>query len=1216
MNISRGKIIFIIITILISFISASPFGYDTDETSTVTVNTFTGNLTNLSEMQDVNIPSPSDNEVLTWSTANGVWESATGTSSDSSWVANYTNLVANNCAPNFATGMFENGTFQCGISSATDATWVANWTAYNDTWSSTTNLSYLLNIGDIGVGNYSFNGGNFSINNTAFFYDSNLETIGIGTSSNMEHTLEIIGQVGITRVADDADQHALEIIANASGFGDFKAILIDYITGAISGGQDEEAILINIDDFLATGGDVVGLEVVTTEGGSKVIGLEVGVLVNPIEQLSGIFEDMDSANVIAVDRLSEFTSTASDIDIFVNNLDNITIGNSVKFEEIEFILDTVASGAGVNPEFWFSTGIGTWAQFNPSDGTNGFRNTGVVLWLDSDIPTWETGTGSEYLILINRTQVGLATNPIENLVQIASATEFFWDKDGFISANNISLVDNVTANFFIGNGSQLTDITLTETDPLWTSNYTNQIADSCGSDFVTGIFDNGTFRCAVASASDATWLANWTAYNDTWSSTTNTSYALLIELNNGTYTNTTNSSYLLNTGDTATGNYTFGSDNFIIDSTLNRIVLSGNETSATIAGTEFGSKLTVHSEGATDLLEFFLERHTDTAGFGAFQIFARSRGTELSETVVQDGDLIGRIAAIGHDGTDFGTLTRIDFEVDGTPIAGSMPGRIIFQTSLNGTESPIERMRIDNAGLIGINITAPQNLLHIGGDINFTGLIYGNGSQLTDITLAESDPLAYNGTLVDETRLNNGTYIINSVLNNGTYVTNLVLNNGSYLNIAETDPFWLANYTNLVEECGANSYAFGIFDNGTFECRIDQTSAGGNTTEEIQDAVGSGFGDGLDYDDTNGFFNHSDFTAVANSTNSGNTFIQDITFDNIGLGHVVTIVTGVVDVITSVQGFFDQEGELNTTGNPTFRNITLTGNLSADFLFGNGSQLTDITLTETDPLWTSNYTNQIADSCGSDFVTGIFENGTFRCAVASSTDASWVANWTAYNTTWSTDTIDTTWLANWTAYNTTWTTTDIEIWNIAGNGTLVEIGALNNGTYVTNLILNNGSYLNVAETDPLWTANYTNQIADDCGSDFVTGIFENGTFRCTVSSASDATWIANWTAYNTTWSTDTIDTTWLVNWTAYNTTWSTDTSASVDCSGTNVLLGNGTCIETVLLDVFVDTAGDTMTGDLNVSIANITITVDTGRYCLTQNCVSYIFNNGTHSIWK
>ena len=66
---------------------------------------------------------------------------------------------------------------------------------------------------------------------------------------------------------------------------------------------------------------------------------------------------------------------------------------------------------------------------------------------------------------------------------------------------------------------------------------------------------------------------------------------------------------------------------------------------------------------------------------------------------------------------------------------------------------------VDNyfGGNVGINTTTPQNLLNVLGDANITGLIYGNGSQLTNLpVIAETDPkwtgnqsLIYNKTEVD-----------------------------------------------------------------------------------------------------------------------------------------------------------------------------------------------------------------------------------------------------------------------------------------------------------------------------------------------------------------------------------------------------------------------------------------------------------------------------------
>ena len=233
------------------------------------------------------------------------------------------------------------------------------------------------------------------------------------------------------------DDHALEIECDAAGFGDVKAVDIDYITGAIAAGSDDAVILANIDKFASTGGDVTALEVLTTEGGATVNGMLCGVTVNPIEQLSGIFGDMDSALSNAVDVRTEFINPAINLQIFVNDNDTVTIGNALKFEELEFILSVDAS-QNIQPIFEYSTGVGTWATFTPVDGTNGMLNSGVIAWLDSDIPTWAIGTGSEFLIRITRTRNGLSIPPTEQKVQIAVAELFYWDKDGDLFVNNIT----------------------------------------------------------------------------------------------------------------------------------------------------------------------------------------------------------------------------------------------------------------------------------------------------------------------------------------------------------------------------------------------------------------------------------------------------------------------------------------------------------------------------------------------------------------------------------------------------------------------------------------------------------------------------------------------------------------------------------------------------------------------------------------------------------
>ena len=270
--------------------------------------------------------------------------------------------------------------------------------------------------------------------------------------------LALLGTLDIFHTATENDDHAVEIICDAAGFSDVKALDIDYITGALAALEDESVVLINIDETLSTGGRVSGFDVLsTTEGSAKIEGLFVGVGIHPIEQLSGVFVDGDTILVKASDQTVALSSGGGgNITLFVANTDTMTFGKSNKFEELEFLLSTGASGAGIKPTFEYSTGAGptTWSTFGPTDGTNAFRNTGVIAWEDSDIPLWVVGDGSEFLIRITRTRSALTTKPVCDQVGFASANEFSWDKDALITAAGLSLT---TGNLVVTAG----DVTIT-----------------------------------------------------------------------------------------------------------------------------------------------------------------------------------------------------------------------------------------------------------------------------------------------------------------------------------------------------------------------------------------------------------------------------------------------------------------------------------------------------------------------------------------------------------------------------------------------------------------------------------------------------------------------------------------------------------------------------------------------------------------------------------
>ena len=65
------KEIFVLFILMINFSFISAFDYGQGQQ--VEVSFFTGNLTNLSQLADTNVPTPSNNEVLTWSSATSKW---------------------------------------------------------------------------------------------------------------------------------------------------------------------------------------------------------------------------------------------------------------------------------------------------------------------------------------------------------------------------------------------------------------------------------------------------------------------------------------------------------------------------------------------------------------------------------------------------------------------------------------------------------------------------------------------------------------------------------------------------------------------------------------------------------------------------------------------------------------------------------------------------------------------------------------------------------------------------------------------------------------------------------------------------------------------------------------------------------------------------------------------------------------------------------------
>ena len=128
-------------------------------------------------------------------------------------------------------------------------------------------------------------------------------------------------------------------------------------------------------------------------------------------------------------------------------------------------------------------------------------------------------------------------------------------------------------------------------------------------------------------------------------------------------------------------------------------------------------------------------------GNGASLNFGKSRGTSLnSNTIVQNGDFLGVIDFAGADGSALKRGAVISAEVDGTPGANDMPGRLVFSTTADGGSSPSERLRITSAGLVGIGTSGPQSQLQVLDQIRVSSSAQSQGS----IVLGDGSSTAFN----------------------------------------------------------------------------------------------------------------------------------------------------------------------------------------------------------------------------------------------------------------------------------------------------------------------------------------------------------------------------------------------------------------------------------------------------------------------------------------
>jgi hypothetical protein len=221
------------------------------------------------------------------------------------------------------------------------------------------------------------------------------------------------------------------------------------------------------------------------------------------------------------------------------------------------------------------------------------------------------------------------------------------------------------------------------------------------------------------------------------------------------------------------------SDHMIIDSDGQYLSLNHYEDDNVVLGYGGGNVgvgpnsspahlLTVATDVSSEAVSSVTQYNNSTAVDGPNLILQRARGTMASPAIVQDDDNLGSLRWYSYDGSNFDLSAGIMAECDATPGSNDTPGRLLFSTTADGSNSLTERMRIASDGLVTIagdlkvgdadiygqtdgplRLKADTNMyFDCDDDADGAGHFYWrNGANTTVAELDESGDLVVGGTL-------------------------------------------------------------------------------------------------------------------------------------------------------------------------------------------------------------------------------------------------------------------------------------------------------------------------------------------------------------------------------------------------------------------------------------------------------------------------------------
>ncbi|MAH45804.1 hypothetical protein CMI37_08230 [Candidatus Pacearchaeota archaeon] len=230
--------------------------------------------------------------------------------------------------------------------------------------------------------------------------------------------------------------------------------------------------------------------------------------------------------------------------------------------------------------------------------------------------------------------------------------------------------------------------------------------------------------------------------------------------------------------------------------------------------------------------------------FGKSLVFTKSRNaTDGSATVVQDDDILGNIEFQGaEDGDSWATGAKIFARVNGTPGDGDMPTELVFATSRDGTETPLEYMRLSNTGTLQILNHEGENRFSFSSDADDATLQIDSAAGSTRTVLKSATT--------------------------GSYMRYSALNLGNNNTTSEAQLHVVVGTSNTAGDPSAISV---VNDRNCIKCEMDDTT----NNPIVVDLANTGTGDAIKYAGPSSTFFHVKSDGDCENTNNSYGGISD-----------------------------------------------------------------------------------------------------------------------------------------------------------------------------------------------------------------------------------------------------------------------------------------------------------------------------------------------------